>query len=103
MPKGCYAAYVELHIEQGGNLDRDRINIGVVEGIVTVDRYEVTSGGVANHAGTTPMAERHDALLAASHLTIAVNEIVRASPGRQGGTVGKLEGTPNAAHRLAGA
>jgi len=102
IPKGRYAAYVELHIEQGGNLDRDRINIGVVEGIVTVDRYEVTIDGVANHAGTTPMAERHDALLAASHLTIAVNEIVRASPGRQVGTVGKLEVTPNAPNVVPG-
>jgi N-carbamoyl-L-amino-acid hydrolase len=96
IPKGRYAAYVELHIEQGGNLDRDRIDIGVVEGIVTIDRYEVTIDGFANHAGTTPMSERHDALLAASHLTVAVNEIVRAQPGRQVGTVGKLDVTPNA-------
>jgi N-carbamoyl-L-amino-acid hydrolase len=48
------------------------------------------------------MAERHDALLAASHLTIAVNEIVRASPGRQVGTVGKLEVTPNAPNVVPG-
>jgi len=102
IPKGRYAAYVELHIEQGGNLDRARINLGVVEGIVTVDRYEVTINGFANHAGTTPMAERHDALLAASHLTIAVNEIVRAHPGRQVGTVGKLEVTPNAPNVVPG-
>jgi N-carbamoyl-L-amino-acid hydrolase len=102
IPKGHYAAYVELHIEQGGNLDRDRINLGVVEGIVTVDRYEVTIDGFANHAGTTPMSERHDALLAAAHLTVAVNEIVKAQPGRQVGTVGKLEVTPNAPNVVPG-
>jgi len=102
IPKGRYAAYVELHIEQGGNLDRDRIDIGVVEGIVTIDRYEVTIDGFANHAGTTPMSERHDALLAASHLTVAVNEIVRAQPGRQVGTVGKLDVTPNAPNVVPG-
>jgi beta-ureidopropionase / N-carbamoyl-L-amino-acid hydrolase len=102
IPKGRYAAYVELHIEQGGNLDRDRIDVGVVEGIVTVDRYEVTIDGFANHAGTTAMAERHDALLAASYLAVAVNEIVRAHPGRQVGTVGKLEVTPNAPNVVPG-
>ena len=99
---GAYAAYVELHIEQGGNLDRERIAIGVVEGIVTVDRYEVTIEGFANHAGTTPMAERSDALLAAAHLTIAVNEVVRGEQGRQVGTVGRLQVSPNAPNVIPG-
>ena len=48
------------------------VPIGVVEGIVAIDRYDVTIGGFANHAGTTPMAERQDALLAASQLVLAV-------------------------------
>jgi N-carbamoyl-L-amino-acid hydrolase len=99
---GAYAAYVELHIEQGGNLDRERLALGVVEGIVTVDRYEVTIDGFANHAGTTPMAERADALLAAAHLTIAVNEVVRAEQGRQVGTVGRLHVSPNAPNVIPG-
>ena len=63
--------------------------IGVVEGIVAIDRYDAEIRGFANHAGTTPMPERHDALVAAAYLTIAVNEIVRAEPGRQVGTVGQ--------------
>lgn len=99
---GAYAGYLELHIEQGGNLERERLQIGVVEGIVTVDRYEVAIEGFANHAGTTPMTERADALLAASHLTIAVNEIVRSEQGRQVGTVGRLQVTPNAPNVIPG-
>jgi N-carbamoyl-L-amino-acid hydrolase len=99
---GAYAAYVELHIEQGGNLDREGLAIGVVEGIVTVDRYEVTVEGFANHAGTTPMAERSDALLAAAHLTVAVNEIVRAEQGRHVGTVGRLQVHPNVPNVIPG-
>jgi beta-ureidopropionase / N-carbamoyl-L-amino-acid hydrolase len=99
---GAYGAYVELHIEQGGNLDREDLAIGVVEGIVTVDRFEVTIEGFANHAGTTPMAERADALLAAAHLTVAVNEIVRAEQGRQVGTVGRLQVHPNVPNVIPG-
>lgn len=99
---GACAAYIELHIEQGGNLDRERLAVGVVEGIVTVDRYEVTIDGMANHAGTTPMAERSDALLAAAHLTIAVNDVVRAEQGRQVGTVGRLQVSPNSPNVIPG-
>jgi beta-ureidopropionase / N-carbamoyl-L-amino-acid hydrolase len=99
---GAYAGYVELHIEQGGNLDREGLKIGVVEGIVTVDRHEVTIDGFANHAGTTPMGERSDALLAAAHLTIAVNDTARSEPGRQVGTVGRLQVFPNAPNVIPG-
>ena len=74
----------------------------MVEGIVAIDRYEVTVTGFANHAGTTPMADRQDALLAASHLTIAVREIVSSEPGRQVGTVGRLDVTPNAPNVIPG-
>jgi N-carbamoyl-L-amino-acid hydrolase len=94
--RGAHHCYLELHIEQGGTLERQGIPIGVVQGIVSIARYEVTVTGFANHAGTTPMAERQDALLAASSLTLAVREIVDAEPGRQVGTVGRLSVSPNA-------
>lgn len=94
--------YLELHIEQGGVLDRSGTPIGVVEGIVGIDRFEATIRGVANHAGTTPMPDRHDALLAAARLVLAVNEVVRAEPGRQVGTVGQLGVTPNAPNVVPG-
>jgi N-carbamoyl-L-amino-acid hydrolase len=93
--KGSFVCYLELHIEQGGTLEKAAIDIGVVEGIVAIDRYDVEIQGFANHAGTTPMPERQDALVAASHLVIAVNDIVRREPGRQVGTVGQLNVAPN--------
>ena len=101
-PAGSIHAYLELHVEQGGVLDRAGIPIGVVEGIVAIDRYEATIRGIANHAGTTPMPDRHDALLAAARLALAVNEVVTAEPGRQVGTVGHLEVEPNAPNVVPG-
>src|ERR1051325_11565828 len=64
-PAGSFHAYLELHIEQGGTLDREGIPVGVVEGIVAIDRYTADIRGFANHAGTTPMPDRQDAMLAA--------------------------------------
>ena len=101
-PKQSHHAYLELHIEQGGTLERDRIAVGVVEGIVSIERFTATVTGFANHAGTTPMDERKDALLAASFLTRAVNDAVTAKPGRQVGTVGQLNVEPNAPNVVPG-
>ncbi len=95
LPPGAFRCYLELHIEQGANLDRDKIPIGVVEGIVSIDEYDVEIRGFANHAGTTPMPERRNALLAAAQLIEAVQEVVTRDPGRQVGTVGHIEVTPN--------
>jgi N-carbamoyl-L-amino-acid hydrolase len=97
--KGEIAGYLELHIEQGGILDSEKINIGVVEGIVGINWWDVTITGFANHAGTTPMNKRHDALLTAGSFIQAVNRVVTSMPGRQVGTVGRisavLPGAPN--------
>ena len=101
-PRGAHHCYLELHIEQGGTLEREKIPVGVVEGIVAIDRYEATVTGFANHAGTTAMADRQDALLAAAQLTIAVRDIVTSEPGRQVGTVGRLEVSPNAPNVIPG-
>jgi N-carbamoyl-L-amino-acid hydrolase len=99
---GSFHAYLELHIEQGGVLDRAGIPIGVVEGIVAIDRYDAVIRGFANHAGTTPMPERHDALIAASRLVLAVREAVTSEPGRQVGTVGQLSVAPGAPNVIPG-
>jgi N-carbamoyl-L-amino-acid hydrolase len=101
-PKGSHHCYLELHIEQGGTLERSRTPVGVVEGIVAIDRYDATITGMANHAGTTPIAERHDALLAASYLAIAVREVATATPGRQVATVGHIDVTPNSPNVIPG-
>src|SRR5439155_7194643 len=86
---GSIHCYLELHIEQGGTLDKAAVPIGVVDGIVSIDQYEVEIQGFANHAGTTPMPERRNALLAAAKLIEAVQEEVISMPGRQVGTVGQ--------------
>ncbi len=99
---GSIAGYLELHIEQGGNLERDGAQIGVVEGIVGIRSWDVTITGEANHAGTTPMDQRRNALLAASELILAVDRIVRAEPGRQVGTVGRLAVEPGAQNVVPG-
>jgi len=99
---GSVAAYVELHIEQGGILDQQAIQIGVVEGIVGINHYDVTIKGFANHAGTTPMDQRQNALLTASELVLVVDRIVRAEPGRQVGTVGRLMVRPGAPNVIPG-
>jgi N-carbamoyl-L-amino-acid hydrolase len=101
-PPGSIHAYLELHIEQGGVLDRAGIPIGIVEGIVAIDRYEAVIRGMPNHAGTTPMPDRRDALIAASELVLAVREIVMREPGRQVGTVGQLVVIPNAPNVVPG-
>ena len=100
--KGAWHGYLELHIEQGGTLERTKTAIGVVQGIVAIERYEARITGFANHAGTTPMAERQDAMVAAARLTLAVREAVTRLPGRQVGTVGKIDVSPNAPNVVPG-
>ncbi|MBI3681065.1 MAG: M20 family metallo-hydrolase [Acidobacteria bacterium] len=99
---GAFHAYLELHIEQGGTLDKEGTSIGIVEGIVALDHYDAVITGMANHAGTTPMADRQDALLAAAQLTLAVREVVTQQPGPQVGTVGHLDVEPNASNVVPG-
>jgi N-carbamoyl-L-amino-acid hydrolase len=99
---GTLQCYLELHIEQGGNLFKAGIPVGVVEGIVSIDEYDVEIRGFANHAGTTPMPERRNALLAAAKLIEVVQEVVTREPGRQVGTVGHLEVSPNARNVVPG-
>jgi N-carbamoyl-L-amino-acid hydrolase len=100
--RGDIAAYLELHIEQGGTLDTEKINIGVVEGIVGINWWDVTIEGFANHAGTTAMNNRQDALLAAAKFIEAVNRVVTSVPGRQVGTVGRITALPGAPNVIPG-
>src|SRR2546427_1632431 len=99
---GSVAAYVELHIEQGGILDEKGLQIGIVEGIVGINHYDVTIRGFANHAGTTPMDRRQNALLPAAELVLLVDRVVKAVPGRQVGTVGRLVVKPGAPNVIPG-
>lgn len=94
--KGAMAAFIELHIEQGGILEKENLNIGIVEGIVGLKWWDVVFSGFANHAGTTPMNSRKDALLAAAKFIVAVNEITNSFEGAQVGTVGRIKAEPGA-------
>lgn len=99
---GSIAGYFELHIEQGATLEQQKINIGVVEGIVGILHSEVTIEGFANHAGTTPMNQRHDALLSAARFIEKVNQVVTSISGRQVGTVGWIRVQPGAYNVIPG-
>ncbi|HEX3722852.1 MAG TPA: Zn-dependent hydrolase [Nitrolancea sp.] len=99
-PKGSLAAYLELHPEQGGRLETAGIPIGVVDGIVAIRRYIASFHGYANHAGTTPMDQRRDALVVAAPFILAVRstaivyDIV--------GTVGTVRVEPGASNVIPG-
>ena len=99
---GDLKAFVELHIEQGAILYEEEIDIGVVEGIVGIRWWDVTIEGFANHAGTTPMNRRWDAMVTAAELTLAINRIATELPGRQVATVGTIQAFPGAPNVIPG-
>ena len=100
--RGEVFAFLELHVEQGAVLHRRGVDVGVVEGIVGIERWNVRVDGFANHAGTTPMDERRDALLTASRIVEAVNGIATETEGRQVATVGKISAHPGAPNVIPG-
>ena len=99
---GSVAGFLELHIEQGAILEGEGITIGVVEGIVGIRRWNAIIHGSANHAGTTPMDQRRDAMLGAARLVEAVNRVVTSIPGSQVGTVGRIQASPGAPNVIPG-
>jgi beta-ureidopropionase / N-carbamoyl-L-amino-acid hydrolase len=96
------AAFLELHVEQGGVLERTETAIGIVTGVVGQYRFAVQIIGQPNHAGSTPMDDRQDALVAAAHFVIAINRLAVATPGEQVATVGHLTVSPNATNTIPG-
>ncbi len=96
------ACFVELHVEQGGVLEAIETDIGVVEGIVGQQRHRITIQGRANHAGTTPMNMRKDALTTAAHLILAIEDIAKHFPGDPVATVGTLQVWPNSINTVPG-
>jgi len=96
------AAYFELHIEQGPELHQSGIPIGVVTGITGRWVYGVEIIGVANHAGTTPMHGRRDALVSASQLVLAVQSLASELEICRVGTVGNIQSYTNAANVIPG-
>lgn len=93
-PRGA-AAYVELHIEQGPELERMGKTIGVVEGNWGTVKYVAEIEGRAAHTGPTPMGERRDALLPAAELVLCCRQLSDATGGALLSSVGRLDVLPN--------
>jgi allantoate deiminase len=94
-------AYLEFHIEQGPVLESEDMSLGIVEALVGQTRMELIFTGQANHAGTTPMRLRHDAMAAAAEWIIAVEDYASSQNGLVA-TVGKMEAAPGAGNVIAG-
>jgi allantoate deiminase len=94
-------AYVETHIEQGPVLEAEGRPVGIVTAIAGGARLTVTFNGTAGHAGTVPMARRHDALTAAAEAVLAVESRCRGIDGLVG-TVGRIEALPGAVNVIPG-
>lgn len=94
-------AYLEVHIEQGPILENEGTPLGVVETLVGQTRMQFVFNGQANHAGTTPMHLRHDAMAAAADWIVAVEHYANSHGGIVA-TVGKVEASPGAGNVIAG-
>jgi N-carbamoyl-L-amino-acid hydrolase len=101
LPKGRYAAFVELHIEQGPVLERENLAIGIVEKIAAPSTLRLRLSGEGGHAGAVLMSERHDAGLAGAEIALAVERIVTAtgSPDTVG-TTGVFRVEPGAVNSI---
>jgi len=94
-------AYLEIHIEQGPVLEAANLPVGVVTAINGAARWELTITGRAGHAGTVPMAQRRDALVAASAMVLAARRIAIERPDVVA-TIGRLVVSPGAANVIPG-
>jgi N-carbamoyl-L-amino-acid hydrolase len=102
---GGIAAFVELHIEQGPVLEREGLPIGVVTDIVGIRRVALTVTGQPDHAGTTPMNIRRDALVGAARLIDAAHREASAMDGRPHyvvATIGRISMSPNVPNAVPG-
>ncbi len=99
--KDMVLGYLEFHIEQGPVLDNLNLPLGVVEAIMGQSRHDFVFLGRANHAGTTPMNLRSDALAGAAEWVVAVEHLGRAVPGLVA-TVGEIAALPGASNVIPG-
>lgn len=97
-----YRCYLELHIEQGGRLEQEQIPIGIVQGIVGIARYRVSVAGKTNHAGSTPMNLRDDALVKAAPMITGMMDIARDINSDMTCTIGQIRVEPGAVNVIPG-
>lgn len=101
LPKDAYHAFVELHIEQGPELEAAALPIGVVTAIAAPATVEFTVHGEGGHAGGVLMPLRHDALTAAAEIVLEIERIAHGSPGPDlVATVGELDVHPGAVNSI---
>lgn len=99
--KNKYSHFIELHIEQGIELEKEKLNIGIVTSIAAPSTLKVIIEGNGGHAGSVLMHERNDALVAGSELVIEVEKIVKEEgTGDTVGTTGKITVEPNAVNSI---
>ena len=99
----AYECYIELHVEQGGVLDNQKYDVGIVQGIVGIHTYDFRFTGMSNHAGTTPMDQRRDALLGAANLIASIpNTVSEYGSGATVGTCGQVTVHPGARNVIPG-
>ncbi len=96
------ACYFELHIEQGPVLEAEEAVIGIVRGVQGMRWYDLTLEGTASHAGTTPMAMRRDASVAAAEIILAVNRLSEETGGGALSTTGVIDAYPNSRNVVPG-
>lgn len=94
--------YLELHIEQGDHLDDAGVQIGVVRGIVGIVRYKITALGHSNHAGTTQMKNRRDAMVAMARLIAQADQRCREIDDTLVLTVGTIQCWPDSENVIPG-
>jgi len=94
------AYFVELHIEQMPYLEREKKEIGIVQGVTGIYREAITVNGTAGHSGTTPMNDRKDALCAASDIILALEAAARAEGNEAVATVGQAKVFPNSVNTV---
>jgi N-carbamoyl-L-amino-acid hydrolase len=100
-PRRDIKAFLELHIEQGPVLEAEKRDIGIVTAIAGIARIEIVVEGRADHAGTTPMGARRDALVAASTLVLGIERLatdLSRQPRHFAATVGEFAMLPNTAN-----
>ena len=100
-PRPDVTAFLELHIEQGPVLEAEKCDIGIVTAVAGISRIEIVVEGRADHAGTTPMGARRDALVAASKLVLGIERLatdLSLQPRHFAATVGEFAMLPNAAN-----
>lgn len=100
-PEGSIGHYIELHIEQGPVLDAGKTELGLVNCIVGIQRYMVTIRGRSDHAGTTPMDMRQDAVDIAAKVVSRIGDMARAEGSGTVATVGYMKVTPSAMNVVA--